>query len=113
MRALDERSLVEPPHLLERGVVKAQAPVRAEHRDALGEIVERRALDADLRVVARFERHLFGDVVENDQDAAERVAWARPRPRGRVGKGPGLVGLAARPLKAGAPHSLWIKSKLA
>ena len=65
---------VELPHARERRIVQAQAAVAAEHRDRLGEVVERLALHLDQRVVAAFEVEPLGDVVEQIGDAALRIA---------------------------------------
>ena len=51
-------------------IVQPQPAVAAEHRDRLGEIVERLALHADQRVVAPLQVEPLGDVVEQIGDAA-------------------------------------------
>jgi hypothetical protein len=61
------------PELGEGGVGQAQAPVRAEHRHALAQRIQRLALGARERVEARFEREPLGGVVVKVGDAALRV----------------------------------------
>ena len=73
VRPLGERRGVEPPHVGEGRVVQAQPAVAAEHRDRLGQIVERLALHADQRIVAPHHVEPLGDVLEQIGHAALRV----------------------------------------
>ena len=63
-------SAAEPPHAGERRIVQPQPAVAAEHRDRLGQIVERLALHPDQRVEAALEIEPLGDVVEQIGHAA-------------------------------------------
>jgi hypothetical protein len=60
----------EPPHAGKDRIIEAQPPVAAEHGDRFGQVVQRRALDADQRVVAALEIEPFGDVLEQVDHAA-------------------------------------------
>ena len=80
-------SLRQRPQRGEGRVGKADAAIRAEHRDAFGQIVERFALHPDERVVAAFEVHLLGQILEHPGDAAIGLrvgddAHASARPAG-------------------------------
>ena len=91
------------PDAGEGGVEEAQAAVRAEHRDAFLEIVERLALHARHGVEAGLEIDALGDVLEQIGDAAGRVrrgddaqrppARQMPPVLGRLERAIGLVEL--------------------
>ncbi len=73
VRVAREEFVAERPDVGERRIVETDAAVGTEHGDALGEMVEGLALDADQRVVAAFEIEALGDVLVHPGGAALRV----------------------------------------
>ena len=63
-----------------------------EHRNGVVQLVQRRLLHLDERVVLRLEFQLAGDVGEQQQQAAHRVRLADDLQRARVGQAPHVVG---------------------
>jgi len=73
-------SLVDSRHMRSNaGCVQPHPPVAAEHRDRLGQVVERLALHADERIEPARELEPFGDVVDQIGDAAFRVGVVTTR----------------------------------
>ena len=68
-----------------------RAAVAAEHRDRLGEIVERFALDPDQAVEPPRQVEAFGDVVEQIGDAAFRIGRGDDADGAAVGQVPGVL----------------------
>ena len=64
--------------------------VAAEHRDRLGEIVERLALDPDQPVESSRQVEAFGDVVEQIGDAAFEIWRGDDADGAAVGQEPGV-----------------------
>ena len=100
------------PQRVEGGVGQPDAAVGAEHGDAFGQIVERLALHAHRGVVAAFEVHLLGQVLEDPGDAALGLRIGDDADRAAVGQVPpvllrvdGAVGAKQRFLPA-APFRL-------
>ncbi len=81
-------------------VVQPQPPVRAEHRHRVGELVERRLLHLDQRIVLGLELQLVGDVAEQQEQAAHRVRLAHHLQRAAVGHAPHVVGAGGQLLVA-------------
>ena len=79
------------PHFGEGRIEQLRAAVAAEHRDRLGEIVERFALDPDQAVEAPRQVEAFGDVVEQIGDAAFRVRRGDDADGAAVGQVPGVL----------------------
>ena len=69
----------KPPDAREAGVAQLEAPVAAEHGNAFIEIVQRCALDRNLRVERTFQGQGVGDVLEGEQQPAERCGAATRR----------------------------------
>ena len=76
MRMARQRRRVELPHARECRVEKPQAPVAPEHRDGLGEVVERFALHLDQGLIPAFQIKPSCIVVEQIDHAAFRI-WCR------------------------------------
>ena len=68
--------------------MQAQAPVGAEHGDGLAQVVERRLLHVDQPVELGLQREFVGDVLEQQQHAAQRMALARHAQDAAVGQVP-------------------------
>ena len=73
------------------GIEQPQPPVAGEHRDRLGEVVERLALHPDQRVVAPFEIEPLGDVVEQIDHAAFGIGRGDDAQRAAVRQVPGVL----------------------
>ena len=91
VRAVVELRALQLPQLGERVVVQAQAAVGAEHHHRFAQVVERRLLDVDQAVEFRLQREFVGDVLEQQQHAAERVALARHAQDAAVGQVPEVL----------------------
>ena len=91
VRAVGEQRRVERPDGGEGRVVEAQPAVRAEHRDALAEVVEGLALHADQRVVAAFQVEPLGDVLVDPGHAALRMGIGDDAQRLPVGQVPPVL----------------------
>ena len=96
MRLLRDDVVEKPPQRVEGRVGQADAAVRPEHGDALGQIVERLALHAHRRGVAAFEIHLLGQVLEHPGDAALGLRVGDDADRAAIGQVP-PVHLRIRP----------------
>ncbi len=70
VRTLAQHGGIDPPHARESRIEQAYAPVAAEHRERLGQVVEGLALHVDQRVEAAFEVEPLGHVVEQIGGAA-------------------------------------------
>src|SRR5690606_26266466 len=70
VRAGRDQPLRQAPEVAEGRIRQANAPIRAEHRNALGEVVERDALNPHDRVVTAFEADLLSEVLEHPGYAA-------------------------------------------
>ena len=71
--------------------MQAQAAIGAEHHDGFAQVVERRLLHVDQAVEFRLQREFVGDVLEQQQHAAERVALARNAQDAAVGQVPEIL----------------------
>ena len=71
--------------------MQPQSAVRAEHRDRVVQLVQRRALDLDLGVEAAAQLQLVGDVREDQQNAAQRVRLAHDAQGAPVRQRPAVV----------------------
>ena len=71
MRLALQFVLAQVPDAGEGGIVQLQRAVGPEHRDAFDQRVERGGLHLDQRVVAGFQRQLFGDVFIEEAEAAK------------------------------------------
>ncbi len=92
MRLLAERFRRQLPHLDESRVEQFGPAIAAEYRDALGEAVERLALDTIEAVELPLEVQAFGDVVEQIGDAAFRIGRGDDAERASVRQEPGVLG---------------------
>ena len=101
MRLVVERHPASAPHLGEGRVVQPQAAVGAEHRDALGESVERLALHADQRLSPALEIDPLGDVLVDVGDAALRIRVGDDAERAPVGQVPPVLARLERRLVGG------------
>ena len=86
MRLLAQRLRRQLPHLRERRIEQLRAAVAAEHRDRLGEIIERFTLHPDQAVKPPRQVEAFGDVVEQIGDAAFRIRRGDDADRAAVGQ---------------------------
>ena len=90
MRALAERSRIEPPHAREYRIEQAQPPVACEHRNRLGKIVERLALHADQGFEAPLEIEAAGHVMKEIGHAAFGIGRRDHAQRAAVRQVPGM-----------------------
>ena len=88
MRLAREIGGAQVPDAGEGGVVQLQRAVGAEHGDAFLQRVERRGLHLDQRVVGAFQRELFGDVLIEEREAAERMRLRHDAQRLAAGQMP-------------------------
>ncbi len=91
MRPTLKKGVVEAEDRGKGRIVEAEPPVRAEHGDTFGEVVERLALYLDQRVVAALKRQPFGDVLVNPGHAALRIGIGDDPERLAVGQVPVLL----------------------
>ena len=74
------------PQLGQGGVAQLQPPVAAEDGDALVQVVQRRPLDGDQRVVGTFQIQPVGDVLVGEDQAAQGVGADDAAQGGSVGE---------------------------
>ncbi len=86
-----ETGFLEAPHLHESRVAEPHGAVAAEHRDALEQPVEARALDLDERVVRGFERDAVGDILVDEQQPAQGMGLGHDPEHGAVRQVPELL----------------------
>ena len=95
VRLVLQHAAAEFPDALEGLVEELEAAVRAEHRDAFREMVERLALYADQLIVAAFERKALGLVLIKIGDAAVGALLGHDMHRAAIGNVPPFLGLRA------------------
>ncbi len=86
MRLAGEIGLGQPPDRAIGGIVQFEPAIAAEYGDALEQVVERFALHRDQRVVRTFQRQPIGDVLVDEDQAAQRMRRHRQAEGAAVGQ---------------------------
>ena len=79
------------PHRRERRVGELQAPVQAKHHHRFVQLLERRFLHLQQRIVLRAQRQLVGDVGKDQQQPAAWVALAHHAQRALIRQHPEIL----------------------